>query len=167
MNNNDNFRRFGIVLNDCVVRTPVAIASMAGVVDADYVLARKAHIGAAFIGGYSVDEKTMQASREMVSQGRKEFLFDDLFTELASQIERMEGCDVALGINLRGSSAGSYQEVAAEFGNQVIYEIDAHCRQEPMVKAGCGEYLLHHPGRLIEAVKALKSEDVTVSVKIR
>jgi putative methanogenesis marker domain 9 len=36
-----------------------------------------------------------------------------------------------------------------------------------MVKAECGEYLLHHPGRLIEAVKALKSEEVTISVKIR
>lgn len=167
MNNNENFRRFGIVLNDRVVRTPVAIASMAGVVDAGYVLARKAHIGAAFIGGFSVDEKTMGASREMVSQGRSEFLFDDPIAELASQLGRMEGSDVVLGINLRGSSPGSYQAVAAEFGSQVIYEIDAHCRQEPMVKAGCGEYLLHHPGLLINAVQALKSEDVTVSVKIR
>jgi TIM-barrel protein len=167
MNNNDNFRRFGIVLNDRVVRTPVAIASMAGVVDAQYVLARKDHIGAAFIGGYSVDEKTMEASRELAGQGRSEFLFDDPIVELASQIEQMEGSDVVPGINLRGSSAGSYQAVAAEFGNQVIYEIDAHCRQEPLVKAGCGEHLLHHPGRLMEAVKALKSEDVTVSVKIR
>ena len=167
MNNNENFRRFGIVLNDRVVRTPVAIAPMAGVVDAGYVLARKAHIGAAFIGGYSVDEKTMEASREIADQGRSEFLFDDPITELTSQLERMEGSDVALGINLRGSSAGSFQAIAEEFGSQVIYEIDAHCRQEPMVKAECGEYLLHHPGRLIEAVKALKSEEVTVSVKIR
>ena len=31
-----DFQRFGLVLNDQVVRTPVAIASMAGVVDADY-----------------------------------------------------------------------------------------------------------------------------------
>jgi tRNA-dihydrouridine synthase B len=167
MNNEENFHRFGIVLNNRVVRTPVAIASMSGIVDAAYVLARRDHIGAAFIGGYSIDEKTMQASREMVLQGRKEFIFDDPADELASQLERMENSGIVMGINLRGSSPESYQALAKILGEQVIYEIDAHCRQEPMMRAGCGEYLLHHPDRLIQAVKALKSEGFTVSVKIR
>jgi tRNA-dihydrouridine synthase B len=167
MNNKENFHRFGIILNNHVVRTPVAIASMAGISDAEYVLARRAHIGAAFIGGYSIDEKAMQASREMALEGRKEFLFDDPVIELTSQLQRIENSDVVSGINLRGSSPESYQALAENFGERVIYEIDAHCRQEPMIKAGCGEYLLHHPGRLIEVVQALKSEQVTVSVKIR
>ena len=74
MDNAEYFERFGIVLNNRVVRTPVAIASMAGWVDAEYVAARKAHVGAAFIGGYSIDEPATRASREMVSQGRKNFL---------------------------------------------------------------------------------------------
>jgi len=51
----EHFERFGLVLNDRIVRTPVAIASMSGVVDAGYVRAREQHIGAAFIGGYSLD----------------------------------------------------------------------------------------------------------------
>jgi tRNA-dihydrouridine synthase B len=167
MNNNENFHRFGIILNNRVVRTPIAVASMAGIVDADYVLARKSHIGAAFIGGYSIDEPTMEASREMVGQGREEFLYEDPATEIATQIECMEDSGVVLGLNLRGSSPESYLALADEFGDQVIYEIDAHCRQEPLVSAGSGEYLLHHPGRLIEMITALKSEGVTVSVKMR
>ena len=61
----DAFERFGLVLNDRVAKTPVAIASMAGIVDADYVLARKDHIGAAFIGGYSLDPPTLAAARPL------------------------------------------------------------------------------------------------------
>ena len=57
MENNEYFRRFGIILNRKVVKTPLAIASMAGIVDATYVLEREAHVGAAFIGGYSIDER--------------------------------------------------------------------------------------------------------------
>jgi len=167
MDNAEHFRRFGIVLNDRVVRTPVAIASMAGWVDAEYVAARKAHVGAAFIGGYSIDEPAMQASREMAGQGRKEFLFDDPVDELARQIRRMEEIGVVCGVNLRGGSPGSYRAVAETFGNRVIYEIDAHCRQEPMIRAGCGEYFLRNPEALIATVKSLKEEGVAVSVKIR
>nr|HPM61395.1 methanogenesis marker 9 domain-containing protein [Methanoregulaceae archaeon] len=54
MENNEYFRRFGIILNRKVVKTPLAIASMAGIVDATFVLEREAHVGAAFIGGYSI-----------------------------------------------------------------------------------------------------------------
>ena len=167
MNNSDAFQRFGIILNNRVIRTPVAIASMAGWVDAPYILARKAQIGAAFIGGYSIDEPTMQAAREMAAQGRKEFLYDNPIDELSTQIARMEGSDVVTGLNLRGSFPDSYRAVAETFGQRVLYEIDAHCRQEPMIRAGCGEFFLHHPDRLKDTVKALKSTGVTVSVKIR
>jgi tRNA-dihydrouridine synthase B len=167
MNNLDNFHRFGIVLNKRVVKTPVAIAAMAGVVDAGYVIERRAHIGAAFIGGYSIDEKTLQASREMASAGRTEFLYDDPVTELGSQLSRLAETDFVTGINMRGSEPESYRSIAETFGDQVIYEIDAHCRQDPMIRAGSGEYLLHHPELLSETVKALKREGVTVSVKVR
>ena len=37
----DAFERFGLIINDHVVRTPVAIASMAGIVDARDVLTGK------------------------------------------------------------------------------------------------------------------------------
>jgi tRNA-dihydrouridine synthase B len=74
---------------------------------------------------------------------------------------------VVCGVNLRGGSPGSYRAVAEAFGTRVIYEIDAHCRQEPMIRAGCGEYFLRNPEALIETVKSLKEEGVTVSVKIR
>lgn len=167
MENNEHFRKFGIILNRRVVKTPLAIASMAGWVDARYVLAREAHAGAAFIGGYSIDNKTLAASHEMAEKGRKEFLCSDPLTELGHQVRMLDESDVVVGVNIRASSAESFQEAARCIGDRVIYEIDAHCRQEPMIRAGCGEYYLHHPDELGRCVQALKSEGVSVSVKIR
>ena len=162
------FDRFGLLINDRIVRTPVGIASMAGIVDASYVLERAAHIGFAFIGGYSIDAPTMAAASAIAAGGdRKEFLYDDPVEELKAQIALMEPGDVILGINLRGSSPESFRSLATALGDSVVYEIDAHCRQPAMVAAGCGEYYLKKPELLVAAVRALKECGVTVSVKIR
>ncbi|HEX3002351.1 MAG TPA: methanogenesis marker 9 domain-containing protein [Methanoregula sp.] len=164
----DAFHRFGLLINDRVVRTPVAIASMAGIVDADYLLARKDHIGIGFIGGYSIDGPTMEAAKAISADGeRKEFLSNDPVAELKVQAAKMENSDVILGINLRGSSPESFRAVAQALGDKVVCEIDAHCRQPAMIEAGCGEYYLKNPGKLAAVVRALKEEGVTVSVKIR
>ncbi len=161
------YDRFELLVNDRVVKTPVAIASMAGIVDAAYVLERAAHVGAAFIGGYSIDGPTLEASRQMAQEGRKEFLYDDPLETLEREIDVLKQSDVVMGINLRGSTPAAYAEVAGAFGDRVVYEIDAHCRQPAMLEAGCGEYLLEHPAKLVEIIRALKSANVTVSVKIR
>ncbi|MDG6256034.1 MAG: methanogenesis marker 9 domain-containing protein [Methanomicrobiaceae archaeon] len=163
----DPYDRFELILNDEVVKTPIAIASMAGWVDAAYVLERAAHVGAAFMGGYSIDEATLEASEALVKAGRKEFVYDDPAEELQKQTAFLKESDVVCGVNLRGSAPESFQRIAEALGRGVIYEIDAHCRQQPLIDAGCGEYLLHHPDRLAATIGALKSAGVTVSVKIR
>jgi TIM-barrel protein len=164
----DAFERFGLLINDRIVRTPVAIASMAGIVDAGYALERADHIGIAFIGGYSIDARTLEAARTIASSGeRKEFVYDDPVTAIKTQIDLMAKSNVILGINLRGSSPESFASLAGTLGDGVVYEIDAHCRQPAMVSAGCGEFYLKNPDKLIAIVTALKSEHVTISVKIR
>ncbi|MFZ1962777.1 MAG: methanogenesis marker 9 domain-containing protein, partial [Roseiarcus sp.] len=164
----DAFERFGLIINDHVVRTPVAIASMAGIVDARYVLDRKAHAGVAFIGGYSIDRPTTDAARQIAAGGeRKEFLYDDPVPILRAEIDQLKTCDVVAGINLRGSSPAAFASLADALGDDVVYEIDAHCRQAPMIAAGAGEYYLKNPGTLVAVVKALKAKGVTVSVKMR
>ena len=162
------FERFGLLINDRIVRTPVAIASMAGIVDAAYVLKRAEHIGAAFIGGYSIDPPTMDAAKVIAASGnRKEFLYDDPVEELRKQVALLEKSAVVTGLNLRGSSPESFRAIAQSLGETVVYEIDAHCRQQEMIAAGCGEHYLKKPAELFAIVRALKSEGVTVSVKIR
>ncbi len=164
----DAFERFGLLINDHIVRTPIAIASMAGIVDADYVLKRAAHIGMACIGGYSIDQPTMDAARAITAEGnRREFLYDDPVKELRKQVALLEKSPVVTALNIRGSTPESYAALARSLGEGVIYEIDAHCRQPAMVAAGCGEHYLKEPADLMAVVRALKSEDVTVSVKMR
>lgn len=164
----DAFGRFGLLVNDRVVRTPLALASMAGIVDAAYVRERAGHVGLAFIGGYSIDAATLDAARAIAADGpRKEFIFDDPVTELRRQIGLLSDGDVIPGINIRGSRPESYTALARDLGDSAVYEIDAHCRQPAMVAAGCGEYYLKNPRELCAAIRALKKENVTVSVKIR
>jgi TIM-barrel protein len=137
-------------------------------VDAAYVLKREEHIGAAFIGGYSIDEPTMEAAAAIAASGdRKEFLYTDPVEELTKQIKKLKKSPVVTGINLRGSTPRSFSNIASAFGDSVVYEVDAHCRQEPIVAAGAGEHYLQKPADLIAVVKVLKAAEVTVSVKMR
>ena len=158
---------FDLSVDGRAVKTPIAIASMAGTVDAAYVARRAEHVGMAFVGGYSVDAPTIAASRQMAEGGRCEFLPDDPAAELARQADLLSALPVAGGVNLRACTPEALASLAGSLGDRVIYEIDAHCRQAPMVEAGAGEYLLHHPEILAEMVRALAREGVLVSVKIR
>jgi tRNA-dihydrouridine synthase B len=158
---------FDLSVDGRAVKTPIAIASMAGMVDAAYVAERAGHVGMAFIGGYSVDPPTIAASRQMAEGGRCEFLPGDPVAELSRQADLLSALPVVGGVNLRAGTPEALAAVASAVGDRVIYEIDAHCRQAPMIGAGAGEYLLHHPDRLAEMVRALASDGVTVSVKIR
>jgi tRNA-dihydrouridine synthase B len=158
---------FELAVDGRAVKTPLAIASMAGTVDAAYVAGRAEHVGMAFVGGYSIDSPTIAASRRMAEGGRCEFLPDDPAGELLRQADLLSALPVVGGVNLRASTPEALADLAGSLGNRVIYEIDAHCRQPPMIEAGAGEYLLHHPDRLAEMVRALVREGVLVSVKIR
>ena len=161
------YKRFELLMNQQIVRTPIALASMAGIVDAAYVLERAGHIGAAFLGGFSIDEGTILASHDLAEAGRAEFFFPDPVGGIRSEVEKLKGSDVVCGINLRGKTPAAFVHLADELGDCAIYEIDAHCRQQPMIEAGAGEYLLSHHHDLCEIVRGLKSMDVCVSVKIR
>ncbi|HJJ29836.1 MAG TPA: methanogenesis marker 9 domain-containing protein [Methanocorpusculum sp.] len=147
------------------VKTPIVLASMAGITDSEYVLERSNHAGLAFIGGYNTDEASRKASIQMEEDGRKEFDAD--FDEIETELHILDGEEIIIGLNLRGATPEAFVAAAKRFGNSVIYEVDAHCRQQPMIDAGCGEYLLHNPEKLCAIVSALVAEGVTVSVKTR
>jgi len=158
---------FDLTVDGQRVKNPIVIASMAGTVDAAYVAGRAEHVGMAFVGGYSIDPPTIAASQQMAEGSRCEFLPGDPVGELLRQADLLAALPVVGGVNLRASTPQALAGLAGSLGDRVIYEIDAHCRQAPMMEAGAGEYLLHHPDRLFEMVRALASQGVLVSVKIR
>ena len=163
----DSDSRYELRINNRTVKTPIALASMAGITDASYAMSIKDYIGIAFIGGYSIDEPSMNASIKMEEEGRQEFKYDDPAEELKNQVSKFTGTDVIAGINLRGTKPEAFLSIYSALGNSVIYEIDAHCRQEPMINAGAGEYLLKNTDTLSDIIRALKEAGATVSVKIR
>ena len=159
--------RFSLCINGSTVRTPIALASMAGVVDAAYTLARAAHVGVTLLGGYSVDDRTLQASRQMAENGRSEFMEDDPIGALKREVDALDGSGLVVGLNLRASSPDGLLRVARSLGQSVVYEIDAHCRQPEMVAIGAGEALVRDIEALEAMVAALSDKGCSVSVKIR
>lgn len=158
---------YDLRIGDWEISHPIAVASMAGIVDAAYISSRAEYIGIGFIGGYAIDEKTINAAKKLRLQGREEFLPSDPIQEIASQVSIIEASGVIPGINIRASDVDALVALSTAIGPRAIYEIDAHCRQQPMIDAGSGEYLLTHPDILISFVQSLKITGVTVSVKIR
>jgi len=158
------YNRF-ITLLGRPLKSPIVLASMAGITDAAYVRERENHVGLAFLGGYSIDEPSISASKTIESEGRKEFSVS--FDEILAEIKQFEKSDILVGLNLRGSRPEAYLKAAEFFGKDVIYEIDAHCRQKPMTDAGCGEALLSDIPRLVSIVSSLESKGYAVSVKFR
>jgi len=158
---------FNLSIGDMPAKTPVATASMAGITDGAYVRDRSDYVGLGIIGGYAIDEKTIQAARILSDLGRDEFLPKKLIEDLQGQIALIKANGVIPAVNIRASESISLVRLAEELGNSIIYEIDAHCRQQPMIEAGCGEYLLKNPEMLLAFVQALKIAGVIVSVKIR
>ena len=110
------YKRFELLMNQQIVRTPIALASMAGIVDAAYVLERAGHIGAAFLGGFSIDEETILASHDLAEAGRKEFFFSDPSEGIRSEVEKLKGSDIVTGINLRGKNPKSFADLADKRG---------------------------------------------------
>lgn len=158
---------YDLRIGDRQIPIPVAIASMAGMTDGTYIRERAGHIGIGFIGGYAIDEPTINAARELSQAGREEFLPRDPIAEIVAQVAFVEESGVIPGINIRASDVDSLVTLVTAVGDVAIYEIDAHCRQQPMIDAGCGEYLLTNPQKLLSYVQSLKIHGVLVSVKIR
>jgi TIM-barrel protein len=148
-------------------KNPVAVASMAGVTDSTF-FDNFPDAGLYILGGYSIDEATMKASRELAKRGRKEFVSDDIFGLIESELKKVSGKGVAIGINVRATSTEPFlkaAELAKKYG--ALLEINAHCRQEEMTSLGAGEAMLTDRIALARIVSEVKKMGVVVSLKMR
>ncbi|HIH69537.1 methanogenesis marker 9 domain-containing protein [Methermicoccus shengliensis] len=147
------------------ISCPVATSAMSGITDASFVK-RFEDAGLVTIGGYSIDEPTIEASRRMSERGRREFLIDEPFEHIEQELEQLSGRTVA--VNVRASSLTPLMELAPIIAeHRGVLEIDAHCRQPEMMEVGAGQALLHQPHRLVEWVRRLKETGVVLSLKMR
>ncbi|WP_405322311.1 MJ0144 family RNA dihydrouridine synthase-like protein [Methanobrevibacter thaueri] len=144
---------------------------MAGITDADFlnkVIPQGFNV--ATLGGYSLDEPTIEASKKIIERGRREFDFplDEIFTHIENEvnsIKKVHG-NVKVSANVRSTTPQPIIEVG-NIENLDIVEINCHCRQDEIVAIGCGQEMLNRADLkdfISQVVDNVRSE---VSVKIR
>jgi TIM-barrel protein len=123
------------------------------------------------MGGYSVDEPTIQAARYIQDRGRSEFVIEELellsFLKKEVSIIKESGWSGKVSINIRSTTTQPIINISKIQGVDVV-EINAHCRQPEILDVGSGQALLDEPGRLQKFIsRVVEDSKAQVSVKIR
>lgn len=147
------------------------VAPMAGITNADFLNKVIPYgFNVATLGGYSLDESTIEASKRIIERGRKEFDFplDVIFNHIEKEVASIKDVhsDVKVSANVRATTPQPIIE-AGNIKNLDIVEINCHCRQNEILAIGCGQNMLNRPDLsdfISYVVDNVKSE---VSVKIR
>jgi len=160
-------------LKRLVFKSPVFQSAIAGVADGHFCFkAAVAGAGLVTIGGVSLDEDSLHATREIIARGRKEFYFEiderEEFLKENIRVAKKGGSPVA--VNVRVCSFKGLLEAGkiVEACGADIFELNAHCRQPEIISRGGGQELLKNPNKLKDWLLAIREEiQIPVSVKIR
>lgn len=148
---------------------------MAGITDGEYCKKfTRGNVDAVTIGGYNIDDRSLSAARQIVSTSdRLEFIHDISYIsdEITRQVAIIRDYNKSwtgrVFVNVRLSSEESIKNIYDTSDMDVI-EVNCHCRQTPMLNAGCGQRLLHDTDKLIRIIEAItKYMGCEISVKIR
>lgn len=147
------------------------VAPMAGITDADFLInVIPQGFNVATLGGYSLDEPTIEASKKIIERGRREFDFplDEIFTHIENEvnsIKKVHG-NVKVSANVRSTTPQPIIEVG-NIENLDIVEINCHCRQDEIVAIGCGQEMLNRADLKDFISQVVDNVGSEVSVKIR
>ena len=122
------------------------------------------------LGGYSLDEKTIQASQKIIERGRKEFHFelDEIIPHIENEVNYIKKIhpNVSVSANVRSVSPEPIIE-ASKIKNLDIIELNCHCRQQEITSIGCGQEMLKRPDLSEFISQIVDNAKNKVSVKIR
>ena len=148
---------------------PVALASLSGASDAAWAREAETFVGAAFLGGVALCDRSRAGAREMVvDRDRSEFLPPDPIRWIDDQLTALDDADLRPGVNVRSANVerlAAAAEVCAR--HDAILEVNAHCRQDELRAVGCGETLLADTDRLRTFVRESAATGAATSVKVR
>lgn len=144
---------------------------MAGITDSQFLnKVIPCGFDAVTLGGYSLDEKTVEASKKIIERGRKEFHFelDEIIPHITNEVNLIKKThpDVLVSANVRSTTPEPIIE-ASKIKNLDIIEINCHCRQEEITAIGCGQEMLKRPDLSDYISQIVDESDCEVSVKIR
>lgn len=144
-------------------------ASLSGQSDAQWAQTAANCVDGAVLGGVALDEKSRRAARQSVKdRNRNEFIPSDPLEFISQQLAQLTDTPIRPGVNVRSTTINPLQSVAEICADHnAIVEVNAHCRQQELRAAGCGEALLADTERLMTFVEAASVTDAPVSVKVR
>lgn len=147
------------------------VAPMAGITDASFLNKVIPYgFNVATLGGYSLDQPTIDASRKIIERGRKEFDFpvNEIFTHIEDEVNSIKNLhdDVKVSANVRATTPQPIVEVG-NIPNLDIVEINCHCRQEEILAIGCGQEMLNRDDLSDFISQVVDNVESEVSVKIR
>ncbi len=147
------------------------VAPMAGITNADF-LNKVIPLGfnVATLGGYSLDDPTIEASKKIIERGRKEFDFpsDVIFKHIENEVASIKKVhsNVKVSANVRATTPQPIIEVG-NIEDLDIVEINCHCRQDEILAIGCGQNMLNRPDLSDFISQIVDNVESEVSVKIR
>lgn len=147
------------------------VAPMAGITNASF-LNNVIPLGfnVATLGGYSLDESTIKASRKIINRGRKEFDFplDVIYTHIQNEVELIKSVhpNVKVSANVRSITPQPIIDLN-NIKNLDIIEINCHCRQKEILDIGCGQNMLKRDDLSDFISNIVDNVNCEVSVKIR
>jgi TIM-barrel protein len=148
-------------------KNPIALAPMAGIVNSAFANQYAADAGLVVLGAFSLDEASKAVAAELVARGRKEFISEEPLELIRNEIQAIKSGS-AVAVNVRSATLEPLIEAAKIVKEEgAILELNAHCRQPEMLKAGIGEALLQDLPKLSAWIKAIKETGVVLSVKVR
>lgn len=150
------------------------LSAMAGINDGEFTKKfTKQGVDLITLGGFNLDLETFKAGLENMTNDRKEFftcphhISEDIDEFIETIREYNPSWNGKISVNLRASSADSFA-VLYKNKNIDIFEINAHCRQDPMIEAGTGQVLLSNTdllGNMLEEVTANSNKDIGVKIR--
>ncbi|MCU4924952.1 tRNA-dihydrouridine synthase [Halobacteria archaeon AArc-dxtr1] len=149
-------------------RPRLALASLSGQADAAWARAGAPYAGCAVLGGIAIDDASRAAARKLVAREREEFLPDDPLAFVDTQLATLSESAIQPAFNVRSATSDQIPAVARICRDRgALLEINAHCRQDELCAAGCGETLLRDTERLQQYVALAAETGATVGVKVR
>lgn len=144
---------------------------MAGITDAEFLNKIIPYgFDAVTLGGYSLDEKTIEASEKIIQRGRKEFHFelDEVIPHIEKEVNliKKNHPNVRVSANVRSTIPEPIIE-ASKIKDLDIIEINCHCRQEEIIAIGCGQEMLKRDDFSSYISEIVDNSESEVSVKIR
>ncbi|EHP86237.1 MJ0144 family RNA dihydrouridine synthase-like protein [Methanotorris formicicus] len=148
----------------------IILAPMAGITDGDFCRKFKGLFGIVTIGAYSLDEDTLNASRDIVKRGREEFIYnlEDFGDIIRNEINKAKESDALVSVNVRFKNLDeSLERLEIISKHADIIELNCHCRQKEITNLGIGQELLKNKELLKSYLIGVKDLDTPIFLKVR